>query len=495
MSEAASFLRRLKVVPAPEFYALQAKLKQEAWTMSKIAQLKQIQGVLDDLAQNIQRGGTFEEWQKNYTAQGLPRHYLETVYRTACLRAYNAGKWVQFRAQKENRPILRYSAINDSRTRPHHQALHGFMAPVDNVAWKTLAPPNGFNCRCTLMSLSARQAAKLGYKGTVTAPEYVDEYGIRRPITPDKGWESSPENSSILALLREKEKKAGFPPTHKVFPEPLPSPEQWQEVAKIGEQVWTKHLPELERSFVSGDYPRTIRKILKAEGVDLGAPPRVNGEATERFQNIIKSSYPRKWVERANEAGRVLIRNFDNERGFQLFIKDEATAAYLRNNGARIKKYKPFAPKKNQVKAGDSFLQLRQMTRKEAVPTALEISIHEYAHRLQFIMPELDAYFMNMWLDRTRGEKTRPLNDILKEQGEKPVYNAREKGRADHFLDLYFGKNYGSDDEPKPLEMLSMSYQLLLAGKEKRKWKIYDFYHKDPEMLYLALGLLLRYQP
>ncbi|WP_415573819.1 hypothetical protein, partial [Dichelobacter nodosus] len=93
------------------------------------------------------------------------------------------------------------------------------------------------------MSLSARQAAKLGYKGTVTAPEYVDEYGIRRPITPDKGWESSPENSSILALLREKEKKAGFPPAHKVFPEPLPSPEQWQEVAKIGEQVWTKHLP------------------------------------------------------------------------------------------------------------------------------------------------------------------------------------------------------------------------------------------------------------
>ncbi|WP_415574005.1 hypothetical protein, partial [Dichelobacter nodosus] len=98
-----------------------------------------------------------------------------------------------------------------------------------------------------------------------------------------------------------------------------------------------------------------------------------------------------------------------------------------------------------------------------------------------------------------RGEKTRPLNDILKEQGEKPVYNAREKGRADHFFNLYFGKNYGSDDEPKPLEMMTMAYQYLLAGsayrRDGKKWRVYHLHHKDPEVLYLALGLLLRYQP
>lgn len=157
---------------------------------------------------------SFNEWRKNTTAEmlTLPKSYQETVFRNAILTAHNASKWTHFRDNANARPILRYSAINDSRTRPAHKALHGLMMPINDPRWQSIAPPNGHNCRCTLMSLSERQAKAFGYEGApAELPNYKDKHGHDTPAHPDNGWANSPENPDLTAYLREKERKHGLP--------------------------------------------------------------------------------------------------------------------------------------------------------------------------------------------------------------------------------------------------------------------------------------------
>ena len=209
---AADYLRARGVEPAADFYARLEHLRHEAWTLAKISDVEQIEQVKQSLVKALAEGKSFREWQQALTPEmlALPRHYQETVFRTAMLSSYNGAKWTHFRAHAERRPILRYIAINDGRTRPAHRALHGLMMPVGDARWANLAPPLGFNCRCSLVSLSDKQAKALGYTGAPQElPTWEDDHGVQHTATADKGW-SSPERRDLTDYLRQKEAKAGL---------------------------------------------------------------------------------------------------------------------------------------------------------------------------------------------------------------------------------------------------------------------------------------------
>lgn len=193
---AADYLRARGVEPAAEFYARLEHLRQEAWTLSKISDVEQIEQVKQSLVKALAEGKSFREWQQALTSEmlALPRHYQETVFRTAMLSSYNGAKWTHFRAHVGRRPILRYIAINDHRTRPAHHALHGLMMPVDEERWQQLAPPLGFNC--FLPGTTVRGEFELGLKSRYTgeAVEITAGTGDRlavtanHPVLTRRGW-------------------------------------------------------------------------------------------------------------------------------------------------------------------------------------------------------------------------------------------------------------------------------------------------------------------
>nr|DAK31769.1 MAG TPA: minor capsid component [Caudoviricetes sp.] len=101
---------------------------------------------------------------------GSPRR-LRTILRTNKSVAYHAGRYAEQITNSDEQPYWQYVAVQDSRTRPSHMALHGKVYRFDDPIWDTLYPPNGWGCRCRVRALSDFQLNNLGLS--------VDESGGR----------------------------------------------------------------------------------------------------------------------------------------------------------------------------------------------------------------------------------------------------------------------------------------------------------------------------
>lgn len=170
----------LGVLLPEEYYALKSgEYRRAATTVSGLTTLEQIQAVVDSFDRVIGGGQSVDEWVRWALEQnwGLSRARLETIIRTNVQTAYAAGQWLSYEKNKKFQPYLMWSAINDSRVRPAHLAMDGYIAHVDDPIWKVWRPPAGYNCRCTQIALTEKQALARGYGKQ-----------IRPDVQPDPGF-------------------------------------------------------------------------------------------------------------------------------------------------------------------------------------------------------------------------------------------------------------------------------------------------------------------
>lgn len=80
------------------------------------------------------------------------QHWLRTEFAYAQNVAENTRRWIEFENEVDIFPNLQYKAVKDKRTRPEHERLDGIIKPLDDSFWDTYAPPNGWGCRCYLIS-------------------------------------------------------------------------------------------------------------------------------------------------------------------------------------------------------------------------------------------------------------------------------------------------------------------------------------------------------
>lgn len=174
--EALQYAHSKKVVMPDEFYSMDLKTRQMATTVSFLSSLEQVESVVKTLNKTLASGGTFNDFQKLIAESEiiLPKHYLDNVFRTNIQSAYGHGRWQQQQKNKDKRPYLMYSAINDSRVRPAHLALNRIVLPIDHPFWLTHYPPLGFRCRCTVTALTEKQALKYGVTPDDKLPEVAE---------------------------------------------------------------------------------------------------------------------------------------------------------------------------------------------------------------------------------------------------------------------------------------------------------------------------------
>lgn len=88
--------------------------------------------------------------------QTYNERYLRAEYNFAEAAGQMAGKWEDM-AEDGDDYYLQYRTVNDGQVRPEHAALHGVTLPQSDTFWDAYYPPNGWNCRCTVIQVLKRE--------------------------------------------------------------------------------------------------------------------------------------------------------------------------------------------------------------------------------------------------------------------------------------------------------------------------------------------------
>lgn len=211
--EAEDYWKDKVKLSSSDFRKLSDEAKSRAFAVSGMAKGDELETMFNALQKAVEGKTTFSDFKKDCAAimerRGWSTWRMENIFRTNVQNAYMAGRWKQVSRTSKMRPYGKYSAVRDSRTRPTHAALDGKVYPLDHPFWNTWWPPNGFKCRCDVITLSARQVEKQGLTVESDDPtggliEPVDprtgQKMPARPLMPDHGFAHNPGKSAFGGL-------------------------------------------------------------------------------------------------------------------------------------------------------------------------------------------------------------------------------------------------------------------------------------------------------
>ena len=162
----------------------------------------------DDFDEIIERHG--------WAYKGGRKWRTAVIFNTNISVAYAVGHYQAMMepAVRKARPYLRYIASSSRNPRPEHRAWYNVILPADDPWWDTHYPPNGWGCKCGVVSHSAREVERIraeekdGDKPVRTsAPEtktyeWIDNNGEIHNIPDgiDPGWDYNPGKAGFEAV-------------------------------------------------------------------------------------------------------------------------------------------------------------------------------------------------------------------------------------------------------------------------------------------------------
>lgn len=82
---------------------------------------------------------------------------LETTFWSNMRAARAAGQWERAQRTKRALPYILYVRTTAAEPRPEHLKFVGLILPVDHPIWRTIWPPNGWRCKCSVRQITAAQ--------------------------------------------------------------------------------------------------------------------------------------------------------------------------------------------------------------------------------------------------------------------------------------------------------------------------------------------------
>ncbi|MEQ8346164.1 MAG: phage minor head protein [Sneathiellaceae bacterium] len=460
--------------------------------------LQDLRGAVDKA---IADGTTLETFRRDFR-QLVHRHgwsynggegWRSRVIYEANLRAsYAAGRYRQMTDPDLllHRPWWMYrhsDAVEHPRL--EHVGWDGLVLRADDPWWRTHYTPNGWGCQCWIETLSAEDLARLGKSGPDKAPEIVWEtrtVGSRGPSPRtvdvpkgiDPGWAYAPGASRISDDAR------------RALRERLPKLDGKLRTAVEGRLQVPFANPGLDEAIEAGRElldelapPRVALSIEQAAAVRLAIRERLAAArpvatpaatATRRGAGVdllraASTRFPDDWTQFADGFGPLHVRRV------------ETRAMQYTHGPTQPPETVPLTAYGDvDASPGEGFIIARNV----------DSMVHEFTHRLQAAMPELDRYFQDLHKRRTVGEELLRLSQLTGF-----AYGPRERARRDKYVNPYFGKEYwdlGPGQPEGALEVMTMSYDRLL-GDNDEKW--FEFLRHDRQLVELAIGLLFRWRP
>lgn len=163
---AQTFFESKDVLPKEKFDALSAGAKRRAFTVARLESQELLNLVHAELGRMIATGADVKEFSKFMhervvSAGWTPASssHIETLARTNIAQAHSVGRLVEMTAPTAlvDRPYWQIRGVKDSRQRPTHGAVDGWVLKASDPFFQHAVPPFGFNCRDRLASLSEKQ--------------------------------------------------------------------------------------------------------------------------------------------------------------------------------------------------------------------------------------------------------------------------------------------------------------------------------------------------
>ena len=425
---------------------------------------------------------------------------LRTIYHTNLHTAYAAGQWERIQRNKKLFPYLKYIPSDAAEPRESHKPFYGMVLPVDDPFWSTHFPPNGWGCKCNVRALTREQAEKTGISKSPVLKD-VEHINTRtgeveyypEGVNPSFAHNPGDRLGALLQMAQEKhgdafargllddlERLQAHMSTQRIFKDSA-------SIIAEGERLYEKYQDIIAAAIQRGAGHEAIAEIMQREGVVTGEAARVVGAKADVDEVIeILRRYPADWVQKSNEAGVTAVQSMNN-RAFARIYPNISAARIQKiiDDDLMIEKALKQAAISKQIKPGDTATLLMRNIGHRDVTTRLSTHLHEFGHRLQAVMPELDALFARYWELRTKGEPMEKLAEILPGR-----FRADELTKKDAFPHPYWGKIYGDEDDPQPKEMLTMSFQALLGGDRE----LFDLLHSDEALFRFTLAVLTRWR-
>ena len=183
------------------------KANREAFWIAGITSKELLIFLHESIVEAIDKGESYEVWRKRVLPElegKLSPSRLRTIFTTNVFTAQSAARYIQLKYLADEDTYWQYVTVDDDRVRPAHQLLHNRVFHCEDVFWETHYPPNGFNCRCVVVSLDADEVKKLGLN-IETGDDHIkwdtDSAGNKRAVyvapdgtecPTDIGWSYNP---------------------------------------------------------------------------------------------------------------------------------------------------------------------------------------------------------------------------------------------------------------------------------------------------------------
>jgi len=208
--EALNFFKGKVPMTEAQFYKLGEEARIRAFTVANMASLDALKDIQNSLIKAIETGQGLGDWKKSMAdvlnQWDISGWRAETIYRTNLQTSYQVGRYEQMTDPDvlEMRPYWMYVAVMDERTRPEHAALNGKVFPADDPFWDHWYPPNGYNCRCTVYTLSESELEREGLivqkgKDFYNRPVKMPDGSVIQMI-PDDGWDFNPGKQGLARV-------------------------------------------------------------------------------------------------------------------------------------------------------------------------------------------------------------------------------------------------------------------------------------------------------
>lgn len=235
------------------------------------------------------------------------KNYLEAEYEFAVGSSQMAAKWNEF--ADNDRYELQYRTAGDNRVRPEHDALRDITLPKSDPFWSSYTPPNGWNCRCTVVEV---------LKDKYPTSESEKAIAAGEKATTQIGKDG--KNRLEIFRFNPGAQKVVFPPAH-----PYGKVKGAKEVKAQLDNVYVpKNIDDYEKKFgvkVDRTFFSLLRKETTLTEVNLDKRIRSKGAYYHPVENYVKIPYDERKQNSKWSAESIIYHEFghaaDIQRGFQ----------------------------------------------------------------------------------------------------------------------------------------------------------------------------------